>query len=272
MKIYGLVLIKNEADIIASVLKSAIEWCDKIIVFDNGSTDDTWQIVQELSKVYPQIVPYISDDVPFYDSLRSKLFNDFKHEMNSDDWWCVRMDGDEFYIDNPREFLSQVPFKYKQVAKASIDYKITSEDIEEFDFVGDFGQDRDKIRYYEPYTWAETRFIRHHNRLSWKLLAFKLPYPLGMTYPNQIRVAHYKYRSLYQMQERNRLRKLALKDNYDSFSHEVGKNWEDYIWRRENCIKDPQDGSYPTLGNRNKVRRWYIEPFKSILTFFGYYG
>ena len=34
-------LVKNEEDIIASTLKAAAEWSDKLIVLDNGSTDRT---------------------------------------------------------------------------------------------------------------------------------------------------------------------------------------------------------------------------------------
>lgn len=41
MKIYSLLLVKNEADIIASILKAAAQWSDKVIVMDNGSTDET---------------------------------------------------------------------------------------------------------------------------------------------------------------------------------------------------------------------------------------
>ena len=40
-KIYSLLLVKNEADIIRSSLMSAVQWSDKVIVMDNGSTDGT---------------------------------------------------------------------------------------------------------------------------------------------------------------------------------------------------------------------------------------
>ena len=34
-------LVKNEVDIVGYVLKKAQEWCDKIFILDNGSTDGT---------------------------------------------------------------------------------------------------------------------------------------------------------------------------------------------------------------------------------------
>lgn len=271
MKIYGLVLIKNEADIIASVLKSAIEWCDKIIVFDNGSTDNTWQIVQELAQTYKQIVPYISDDAPFRIGLRSIIFNAFKDEMSNDDWWCIRMDGDEFYIDNPRDFLANIPRKYSHVYKDSFDYKLTREDLEEYDFIGDFELDRDKIRYYEPWVWSEIRFLRHSNRLKWTSDEEILPRPYGLRYKKQIRVAHYKFRSPQQMLMRYTIRKSAIEQNCGTFAHELTKNCEDdYVLNRSDLIYDPQDGTYPTRGCGNKKTRVIFDIIKFFLAPFGY--
>lgn len=271
MKIYGLVLIKNEADIIASVLKSATEWCDKIIIFDNGSTDGTWQIVQELSKIYKQIVPYISDDTPFRIGLRSRMFNAFKNEMSDDDWWCIRMDGDEFYIDNPREFLSNVPRIYSHVYKDSIDYKITYEDLEEYEFTGDFEQDRDIIRYYEPYVWSEIRFLRHSNKLRWISDEKILPRPYGRRYNKQIKVAHYKFRSPKQMQIRHSIRKMAIGESCGTFAHEINKNSEkDYLLSRSKLIYDAQDGTYYTRGCGNLKSRVIFDFIKFLLAPFGY--
>ena len=48
MKIFAIMLVKNEADIVASVLKDAEKWADKIFILDNGSTDGTWEIIQSL--------------------------------------------------------------------------------------------------------------------------------------------------------------------------------------------------------------------------------
>ena len=45
-KIYSLLLVKNEADIIRTSILAAAQWSDKVIVMDNGSTDGTWEIVQ----------------------------------------------------------------------------------------------------------------------------------------------------------------------------------------------------------------------------------
>lgn len=270
MKIYSLLLVKDEADIIEDVLCDAVKWSDKIIVFDNGSSDDTWSIVNRLAKKYRQIVPFVSDATPFRIGLRAKLFDAFKSELSRDDWWCVRMDADEFYIDNPRSFLADVPRLFSQVSKASFDYQITYEDLDESNFIGEFKADCDKIRYYNPLTWSETRFVRHSPKLTW-VVDERKPQPCGMTYYKPIRVRHYQFRSPQQMQRRNEVRKISLQNNCGSFRHEVGKEWCDYLKHRADLICDPQDGTFPTLGSKNRVWRWYKELYKLVLTLFRYY-
>jgi len=89
MKIYSLLLVKNEADIIASILKAAAQWSDKVIVMDNGSTDETWEIVQQLATEYPQIIPFAKDAQAFQIGLRAVMFDAFKHELTASDWWCA---------------------------------------------------------------------------------------------------------------------------------------------------------------------------------------
>lgn len=79
MKIYSLLLVKNEEDIIVSNLRAAAQWSDKLIVMDNGSTDNTWQIVQDLAKEYPQIIPFAQDSQPFRIGLRALMFLSLIH-------------------------------------------------------------------------------------------------------------------------------------------------------------------------------------------------
>ena len=270
MKIYSLLLVKNEADIIASILKAAAQWSDKVIVMDNGSTDETWEIVQQLATEYPQIIPFAKDDQAFQIGLRAVMFDAFKSELTASDWWCIRLDADEFFVENPRDFLATIPKRYKQVCKASIDYCLTHEDVEEYTFTGDFEQDKHKIRYYQPYTWAELRFLRHSKKLQWET-GERRPEPCGLTYPQQIKVLHYQFRSPQQMQQRYAVRQQAKANGCGSFRHEKGNDWNDYLRNRNELVYDKQDGTYQTLGNRNKFNKWHTRITKGFLTLFGYY-
>ena len=93
-KIYSLLLVKNEADIIRASLMSAIQWSDKVIIIDNGSTDGTWEIVQELAAQDPRIVAFMQYTGGFHIGLRAKAFRAFRNELTNHDWWCVSFDAD----------------------------------------------------------------------------------------------------------------------------------------------------------------------------------
>ena len=129
-KIYSLLLVKNEADIIRESLMAAMQWSDKVIVMDNGSKDGTWEIVQEMAAQDPRIVAFMQYKGGFRIGLRAKAFRAFRHEMTRNDWWCVRLDADEFFSEDPRAFLAKIPKRYNTVKKLSTDYVLTKEDIE----------------------------------------------------------------------------------------------------------------------------------------------
>lgn len=227
-KIYSLLLVKNEVDVIAASLKDACRWSDKIIVIDNGSTDGTWQLIQDLAKQYPQIIPWMRYEGAFHIGLRSMAFQAFRHEMSSDDWWNVRLDADEFYVGDVRAFLAQVPRCVRTIKKESTDYVLTREDIEQHTFTGDFEQDRPLLTRTLPVKRKERRFMRHSALLCW-WKRWRYPHPLGRLYERCIPVNHYQYRSPQQMAKRYATRQQAKADGCGSFSHEKGKSWQEYV-------------------------------------------
>ncbi len=231
-KIYSLLLVKNEADIIRESLLAATEWSDKVIVIDNGSTDGTWEIVNKLATNQPTIVPFMQYTGGFHIGLRAKAFRAFRHELSCRDWWCVRLDADEFFSENPREFLSRIPRKYLSVKKQSTDYVLTREDIQAYPFTGEFTTDRPHITHYLPEKRKERRFMRHRPWLVWSE-KWRYPHPIGRTARQCIAVDHYQYRSPQQMEKRFNTRQQAKKDGCGSFLHENGKAWTDYLWTNQ---------------------------------------
>jgi glycosyltransferase involved in cell wall biosynthesis len=270
MKIYGLMLVKNEEDIIESTLREGAKWCDKLIVMDNGSSDKTWEIVNQLSEELSVIIPFCQHNQSFKIGLRSIMFDQFKSELTSDDWWCVRMDADEFYLDNPRQILKDIPSKYRLVYKASIDFFITHEDLQDYNFSGNFSDDKNKIMYYQPYTWSEMRFVRHSKKLKWDISKF-IPSPTGLIFPRQIRILHYQFRSPEQMKKRFETRLKAKNENCGSFKHEKGADWKSYLKHRNELVCHSEGEDFTILGNRNKFNKPYKRIVKQLLTLLRYY-
>lgn len=198
MKILGIAVIKNEADIVRTFLEESSVWADRIFVYDNGSTDGTWEIVKSMTSDI--VVPWKSEDVPFHNNLRARVFEAFRDEAEEGDWWCYRMDADEFYVDDPREFLASVPDQYHTVYRKCINYVITAEDVESYEFTGDFARDRHLIRYFRPQGIIERRFLKHRRGLRWS--EKKGMMYTGITYPEMIFAKHYRWRSPQQIRRR----------------------------------------------------------------------
>ena len=225
-KIYSLMVVKDEVDVIAASLIDACRWSDKIIIIDNGSTDGTWECIQDLATSHPQIIPWMRYEGPFHIGLRAKAFKAFRHEMKRGDWWNVRLDADEFYPGDVRAFLANVPKGCSTVKKESTDYILTREDLESHTFTGEF--DRSLFTHALPAMRRERRFMRHSAWRCW-CERWRYPHPWGRVYEQAIPVDHYQYRSPEQMQKRFEVRQQAKADGCGSFSHEQGQSWQDYL-------------------------------------------
>lgn len=253
MKIFGLMLVKNEADIIAEVLHHGRQWADRIIVQDNGSTDGTWEVVQDMADEV--IVPWKQDLRTYNNTLRADAFNAFRHEAEQDDWWCYKMDADEFYVDDPRSFLAGVPWPYHVVMKKSLDYVITEGDVTEMQFEGDFSRDREKIGYLKPVAHTEARFFRHRDRLQWKPGTI-YPRHRGPKYYVPIRVRHYQYRSPQQMQARLDLRNAVPRDPRGKpFRHIRQTHWRELLVPRAEAVPDRGEPTYLRIPLKDKTQR-----------------
>lgn len=89
IKIVGICLIKNEDLYIEKALKNIINFCDEIIVLDNMSSDNTFEIIRKLVQKYKKIRLF-------------KIKNAFKshkfiEKYANTDTWIFGVDGDEIY-------------------------------------------------------------------------------------------------------------------------------------------------------------------------------
>jgi glycosyltransferase involved in cell wall biosynthesis len=272
MRIFALSLIKDEADIIAYTLEEASKWATKIFVLDNGSTDGTWEIVNKISKTNDKIVPWKQSFEPFCDEMRSEIFNYFSKEANKNDWWCFRLDADEVYAEDPREFLRKVPSYYDYVCKKSIDYVLTAEDLRHYNFDDHtFERNLKFIRYFLPEAWVEARFFRHKEKITWKE-SQELPKLNGLVFSKTILVKHYQYRSPDQMQNRLNVRNSS-KDNVaftlegkQRWVHINETSWKELIRKRSEVLMDMGVASYQKVQESNPVKYpWYKFLVKALL-------
>ncbi|MBV9388002.1 MAG: glycosyltransferase family 2 protein [Chroococcidiopsidaceae cyanobacterium CP_BM_ER_R8_30] len=251
MRIHSISLVKNESDIIEQVLKAALTWSDFIYVYDNGSTDGTWEKVVNLAKDHRQIVPYKQESKPMRDQIRSEAFNRYRSNSSNGDWWC-RLDADEIYIDNPKRFLAEIPQKYELVWSASFQYYFTDKDLvlynQEPSLYADDVPVEKKCRFYIN-NWSEIRFFRYKEDLIWTKNAW--PDELYIHYPERIRLKHFQYRSPQQIQKR-----LNNRKNLEIFEHEKLANWE-------TSVLDPSLNWKLSVNANNFAKCWEERIFDS---------
>ena len=232
MKIHALCVVKNEIDIIEQGLAAALPWADAIYVLDNGSSDGSWEAVRRLADEEPKVVAWKQDPSPFSDGLRRKIFLEFADQATRGDWWA-RLDADEFYIDDPRQFLSNVPSADGCVWYASLSYYFSSEEAERYrDNPAQFADDvpvLERCRHYFNH-WSEPRFMRHEVMTPWEA---DTGWPEGIDnqirhHPRRIRCRHFAYRSPSQI-ERRLATRIGSATPSGAFSHEALQNWSDMV-------------------------------------------
>jgi glycosyltransferase involved in cell wall biosynthesis len=213
--------VKNENDILEQTLRAALRWCDQIYVLDNGSTDGTWETVRALARQTPAIVPYKQAHIPFADSLRDKIYSAFRSRAVEGDWWCI-LDADEFYIDDPRDFLKAVPHRFNSVWMQRYTYLFTDQDLAAYRrdprlYDAAVPIER-RLRHYVVGEYSENRFFRHQVRI-----AELNRYDFMPIYPKRIRQKHFAYRSPDQIRMRLETRREAMLRG--EFLHEKRSNW-----------------------------------------------
>jgi glycosyltransferase involved in cell wall biosynthesis len=253
MDIHGITIVRDEADVIAQSLRAATAWCDHIYVLDNGSTDGTWEIVQDLARTHEEVIPHKKWQGPFTESLRGEIFRHFRpHRSTPGDWWC-RLDADEFYIDDPRIFLRKVPATYGNVWSSHFNFYFTGKDLRHYEedpshYTSDTPIE-ERLRYYRN-NWSELRFFRDDGELVWQE---GRPWPdaLGRVYPVRIWLKHYQYRSPEQIERRLKRRAdLMNRGENHNFFHEVTTNWITTVVDREGTAREVDRSLEPSWRDR----------------------
>lgn len=252
MRIHAICLTKNEADVVEHCLREAATWADRIYVYDGASTDGTWERVQVMKS--ERIVPWRSDSAVFREGLRAEVFADRRVDSEEGDWWC-QLNADEFYVENPKEFLASVPASDHVVWAVNIQYYLTHEDIGEGLLTGDFAADRSRLRYYSA-ACAEPRFFRYRSRLQWRD-SDAWPIHMGVIHQWPMHFRHYPYRSAQQIQMRLDVRRDNRARGFEGWDHAKEEDWRKMLVARKELHLDAGDGRFEV---GREIAAQYSEP------------
>jgi hypothetical protein len=197
-KLFGLCFVKNEEDIIADSVSHAAQFCDKVFLVDNASTDRTWDIANGLG--LDNLVPVCSKDFVFRDYLRLRFMETRKEELGVDNWWYM-FDADEFLLEDPFEAIAQGEGEGADcIAIGMVNFYITIEEFRQMQKSGREETWRDR-KYYIPYESGKVEFIKNTKYLDYGVNDI-IPFGLTKECSRRLLIKHYPYRSLIQLEKR----------------------------------------------------------------------
>lgn len=256
-KIHCIMMVKNEADVVRHSLSEAAKWADYIYVYDNGSTDGTWEIVKSLN--HPRIIPWKQTVETFREGLRAAPFEAFRHNASPGDWW-LRFDADEFYPESPRKVFEQVPRRHDFIWGTYVEYFLTHKDVAELDFTKPFEEIRPRLQYYRVF-YSEPRAFRYRSKLIWDP-ARPWPSHPGIVARQRILFQHYPYRSPAQIQTRLDVRRDQRARGFEGWDHAKEASWKEKIVNHEECQCDDHSGNFNV--NESALPR-HLDPFPRFL-------
>jgi glycosyltransferase involved in cell wall biosynthesis len=226
VRIYGICLVKNEDDIIAQTLTFATRHCERIFVLDNGSTDETWNIVKDLARKNSAIVPFLQTTEPFDNGLRAQVYNAVRRELSDNDWWLI-LDGDEFLAEDPGPVIEVAVRSRADIINTwQIQFYFTERDLQAWEQ----GQDRrdrpifERRRHY-LINWQESRLFPNNPHRDWDAgVGYRVPNGLTRVCRRRILNRHYQYRDPDQMNKR-----LRLRHGHRQFTHVRSLDWQAVI-------------------------------------------
>lgn len=269
---YALLPVRDESDIIKECLENLLGWADSIFVFDTGSVDNTWEIVNELSLNEARIKPIKKDSVYFSDTLvRGWLFENTRSIMRNSDWF-IRADADEFYHVPPPEFVKSSLRKHETVVwHQQYNFCLLQKEADSLqnnEAVSDERQKpiSDRRRWWWAGEYSEPRLCQYRSTMKWPA-QLSFPYNAGFVAKERLPIRHYPHRDPLQLRRRCCLRSIMLEDKSIS-----GKHWaniDQHYWNFSDWRKfvrpDNQSGLHywktgetlPKIKNRN-----HLPPFR----------
>ena len=233
MRFHGLMLLRDEIDIIQQNLDHLLTWIDSLFILDMGSVDGTWDIVQDYARRDSRIVPFFSKPIVYNDNQRALIFDEYRQRFDPGDW-VMKIDADEFYHIPPPRFVKERLSPLETAVHLQwYFFRLTLQEAQDYESGRvDIATDRkrpieERRRHYKISTYAEPRMFRYRRGMKWAKSG-SMPFNAGFVAKQRIPIRHYPHRDPLQMQLRYKLRAAMMKLN----AH-AGGHWKLQDWRQE---------------------------------------
>ncbi len=232
---HGILLTRDDEDILDQCIAHALTWCDHLYIYETGSFDRTWDIVQDWVSKDPRVQAFRFEggQALMESGLRGYVFEHFRGNMKEGDW-IVQVDSDEFYHVSPKEFvLANVQPHETGVANLTYEFRLLESEAAAWDRGGETLIDRQRPikkrrRHYNILAHTEPRMFRYRHRMQWPPhVAY--PYNAGFFARARIPVRHYPQRDPAQLKRRWALRSILASRADSSWKHWQHKDWRELL-------------------------------------------
>jgi len=232
MRFHGILLVQDEADILAQTLDHLLSWIDSLHIFDTGSTDGSWDIIQAAATRDPRINLLGQQRVRYENSLRAMTFHMARPHFHNGDW-IARLDADELYHIPPPAFIPAHlrPFEARIYCQ-HYEFILTQSEAAAWESGAESPADRarpisDRRRLFIPDQSPELRLFRYRRSMQWPADRYEPTYA-GLLARERIPILHYRSRDPDQLRTRCAVRSAAA-INRSEFNHWQAKDWRQWV-------------------------------------------
>jgi Glycosyl transferase family 2 len=234
MKFHAILVTRDSSDIIIESLQSKVQWADYVYVYDTGSTDGTWEMIQEFARKDERVIPFKREPIVFHEGVRAFVFEAFRKRMEPGDW-VVKSDEDEFYHVSPRDFVAnRLSCSETAVWVQTYEFRLTESEAATQRDPDALQRERcrpvvERRRHYVPLVYSEHRMCRYRRHMKWYPTG-SFPTNAGIIARARIPMRHYPHRDILQLQQRVRLREtIAQYLPPTRYRHWKCSTWQDFI-------------------------------------------
>lgn len=231
--------VRDEADIIGQCLRHLLTWADAIHVFDTGSVDETWEIVQDFAARDKRVIPLRKDPVYYSETrLRGWMFHQARQQLRTGDWF-LRVDADEFHHILPPEFIQTRLQPHETIAYHQYyDFRLTRSEVKAWEEGRETLADRtrpieERRRWFTTSVYSEPRLCRYRETMQWPATV-SFPFNAGYVARERLPIRHYPHRDPVQLNRRCRLRAIMMadKENRSNWTQPELHHWAEQEWQK----------------------------------------
>lgn len=259
--------VRNEADVLDAWARHHAQYCQKFVVIDDASTDETWEILQSLADEGPNGAEFELHRHEEWNFADRSIWNELMGYVDALDPpadWVSIMFPDCFWHTDPLPVLERAEEEEANILRCRLlDFYITLQEIAEGAACErPFGDPRERRRWF---SWGYNATLawrwRPGLRYSKKMTTGPVNFERHVRCSIRPVVLHYQFRSLYQAVNRaEERRRLREEQGYQGF----GKYATNWIIDRDAVRMYRYDGEFdprnpPGPANRREVRKWMSE-------------